>query len=113
MSKVFVLLVTLLALSAAPSPVYGASSAPCHEDTSCWNWATMGDRTRGVRLTTGARVPARYVRAVYASPTGTRAVVGPCAFARMLRAGMIYYPRTERMRGDHTAIVNARGGCRR
>ncbi len=110
MSKVFALLSALLALSSAPSPVYGASSgAPCYEDMACWNWATMGDRTRGVLLTAGAHVPARYVRAVYASPTGTRVVVAPCAFARMMRAGMIRYPRAERMRGDTFAIVR---GCR-
>lgn len=78
--------------------VVGAGTAPatpaprdparhCAEDRPCWNWATMGNRTRSVRTLSGN---------IY--------TVDACEFQELAeRARLTYYP----MKGDLTAM-NAR-----
>ena len=65
----------------------------CREDDPCWTWSTMGNRTRGIVTTDGARLR-----------------VGPCRFRRLRQAHGIDWTRTPHLRGDYIA---ARTGCRR
>lgn len=71
---------------AAASP---ATAAPaCAEDAPCWNWATMGNHQRG-----------------WVDPEGNPRVGGPCRFARAIRSHRVFqYQRTQKMRGDVTAM---------
>jgi len=82
------------AASVPLSPVKGQAAA-CSEDESCWNWATMGNRKRGV-----------------VTRHGNPLVVGPCRFARLLVQGRLDYRASDAMRGDLTAFGRyVRGGC--
>lgn len=79
---------TLAALMFATTVPAAHAATRCAEDDACWNWATMGNHTRGV-----------------ITAHGTRVVVGPCTFQRFARAGNLrYWP----MRGDVTAMSMAR-----
>jgi len=77
---------------AVPITAASPSASPvCHEDERCWNWATMGNRSRGI-VTTGGR----------------RMVVTPPTFRRLALAGRIDWQRSPHLRGDATA---RRVGC--
>ena len=82
----------------APSACYnGACVRDCtthtvvFEDDPCWNWATMGNRKRGV-----------------VTVWGTPINVGPCRFAKLRRAHRLTYAPIDHMRGDVWAM---RHGC--
>jgi hypothetical protein len=86
-----ILCLSLAGLVTAPNA--DASAPRCQEDAPCWHWPTMGNHKRGI-----------------VTMNGTPLVVGPCRFARMMRAGNIDYQPTDYLRGDRWAM---RHGCGR
>lgn len=82
-----VALITFLSVIITLGALTFATAAPartCTEDAACWNWATMGNHTRGVTTV-----------------HETHIVVSPCHFQRLARSGKLtYWP----MRGDATAL---------
>jgi hypothetical protein len=70
------------ACSAAPAAPARAERVRCTEDMPCWNWATMGDRNRGV-----------------VTMWGTPKVVSCGGFRWLVRHGDLD-PHTPRLKGD-------------
>ena len=100
MRKILASLTVVVSLAAAPSPAdaapatSGAIQSPvCHEDERCWNWATMGSRSRGI-----------------VTKNGTPLVVSPCRFKHLMNSGMIDYRTSDVMRGDRTAMTRKCSG---
>lgn len=70
------------------TPVSSVSD-PCREDEGCWVWSTMGNRQRGVYVTTHPG----------------RVTVSPCRYSRLRRMGLLDTDRTRPLKGDHRAFV--------
>ena len=68
----------------------------CMEDMPCWDWARMGDRQRGVVIKAG--------RSRDGLVTTVAKPVGVCEFQALVRARLIYWRETPRLRGDRTAM---------
>ena len=58
-----------------PATAQASQASRCTEDMSCFNWATMGNHQRGVKVWQGGIVVTK--------------VVGPCRFARLSHAKRI------------------------
>jgi hypothetical protein len=87
------LLTLAVTLASALASAPAQAKPVCQEDEACWNWATMGDLHRGVRL-----------------PDGRRLRVGPCQYRELLlRSAVMDEPR-DRLRGDWWAREH---GCDR
>lgn len=75
-----------------PAYVNGAGTV-CAEDEPCWTWSTMGNLSRGIVTTRGARI-----------------VVDPPRFARLARAHRIDWHATPHLRGDAWARAHGTDG---
>ena len=104
LSAAFMVAAILLAGSLASEAV--AAQPACHddraacegkptcaaEDMPCWTWSIHGNMRRGVILKSR-----RYAGGYFA-------VVGVCRFQRLYHAKRIDWERTDRLRGDWTAL---------
>lgn len=86
--KRYTALSIIMCLAIVMGLIAGSSNAKttkCMEDMPCWNWATMGNHTRGLTLTTGEHY-----------------VVNRCDFADFWARELV--PSSEHMKGDNHAI---------
>jgi hypothetical protein len=74
-------------------PACAGKPACAAEDLPCWTWSIHGNQRRGI-ITKPSR----------SYPHGAFRVVGVCGFQRLYHARRIDWKRTERLRGDWTAL---------
>ncbi len=76
--RILILAILAAGLFAAPA----ADAAGCAEDQACWNWATMGNHQRGVKVLTFHSD---------GSVTSARKVVGVCRYNHLWADGRVPY----------------------
>lgn len=89
-----VAIIVTLAVTTADARVHCTEDSP----TNCWNWATMGNLDRGVRVVKGA--PKIGTRAIHDRRVR---IVSPCEFALLDFIGAIDWKHTEHIKGDSFA----------